>query len=135
MVAFFLIPAMMLSAAATEVRVDVGRANWDALPQLEATDRRLPYETMVERVEQMLKSGECSVLGQQPERFDITVPYAVLVEPDGSASRVVVAESGCAPLESYVGRLVHERARLGDFKRSGADRTRWYASKINFTLQ
>src|SRR5215207_8891408 len=95
--------AMLLSTVVGPIQVDVGRANWTALPPLKAVERVLPSPEMVDRVETILESRACAIPGQSAKKFDITIPYAVLVEPDGSARRVVVAETGCAELETYVG--------------------------------
>ena len=59
----------------------------------------------------------------------------MLVEPDGSAARVVVAEIGCAPLESYAGLVVLELARKGDFASTGEKKAKWYGSILNFNLR
>jgi hypothetical protein len=130
-----LISAALLAGAPTGIQVDVGQIKRNALPELKTTDRPLPTPTMVEDVEKMLASGKCRFSGQSPTRFDITVPYAVMVEPDGTSRRVVVQETGCKPLEAYVGLLVLEMARQGDFAKSAGPKTRWYASEINFNLQ
>ena len=90
---------------------------------------------MVQHVQRMLERGECDLRGQSKRRFDIDVPYAVLVQPDGTAKRVVVSELGCPALETYVGLLVLEMARIGDFKSTGEPRPRWFASRLNFTLE
>lgn len=126
--------AILLGAASGPIQVDVGRANWDTMPQLKV-DRRLPTPAMVGDVEEMLRDGKCSMHGQTSRKFDITVPYAVLVEPDGGARRVVVGETGCAPLESYVGLVVLTLAEHGDFRSSGEAKARWYASELNFTQE
>ncbi|HYD36898.1 MAG TPA: hypothetical protein VEA60_04755, partial [Allosphingosinicella sp.] len=115
--------ALLLATAGGPVQVDVGRADWDSMPPLKV-ERRLPTADMVGQVERILLSGECSLAGQTARRFDITVPYAVLVEPDGGARRVVVAETGCAPLESYVGLVVLTMADAGDFRSSGEAKAR-----------
>ena len=125
----------LLLSSAPGVQVDVGRINQKGLPPLQAVERSLPTATMVESVEKILESGQCNLPGQSAQRFDITVPYAVLVEPDGSAGRVVVQETGCAPLESYVGLVVMRLANQGDFAKSRAPKARWYTSELNFNLQ
>lgn len=129
-----LIAAVSLAGAAPAVQVDVGRIDRNALPALVAKERALPTPVMVGDVENMLASGKCKFSGQSATRFDITVPYALLVETDGSARRVVVQETGCKPLESYVGLLVIEMARQGDFAQSAGPKPRWYASELNFNL-
>lgn len=127
--------AMLLSTVSGPIQVDVGRANWTALPPLKAVERVMPSPEMVDRVETMLGSGACTIRGQSAKKFDITIPYAVLVEPDGSARRVVVAETGCAELETYVGVIVSAMAREGDFQRTHEAKARWFASELNFNLQ
>ncbi len=127
--------AMLLSTVSGPIQVDVGRANWTALPPLKAVERVMPSPEMVDRVETMFESGACSIPGQSAKKFDITIPYAVLVEPDGSARRVVVAETGCAALETYVGLIVSAMAREGDFQRTREAKARWFSSELNFNLQ
>lgn len=128
------IVALLLLGSGGPVQVDVGRADWDKMPALDV-ERRLPTAAMVGQVEKILTDGGCALEGQTARRFDITVPYAVLVEPDGGAKRVVVGETGCAPLESYVGLVVLTMAEAGDFRSSGSAKARWYASELNFTQE
>jgi hypothetical protein len=122
-------------AAASELQVDVGRADWNRLPPLKAVQRAMPTPEMVQKVEDMLKTSDCHIRGQAPTHFDITVPYAVQVNPDGSASHVVVAEKGSPALESYVGLIVLQLARNGDFRSNGGSQPLWYASSLNFNEQ
>ncbi|HEY1606258.1 MAG TPA: hypothetical protein VGF77_11760 [Allosphingosinicella sp.] len=127
--------ALLATAPTSELKVDVGHADWRALPALKQVNRALPTPEMVQKVEQMLVSGDCHIRGQSPARFDITVPYAVQVNPDGTASHVVVGEMGCPALESYAGLIVLELARQGDFHASAAGEPKWYASSLNFNEQ
>ncbi len=127
--------ALLLASVSGPIQVDVGRANWTALPPLRAVERVIPSPDMVDRVETMLESGSCKIPGQSAKKFDITIPYAVLVEPDGQARRVVVAESGCPELETFVGVIVTAMAREGDFRPTREAKARWFASELNFNLQ
>jgi hypothetical protein len=130
-----IVAAILLSSVSGPLQVDVGRANWAALPPLNKVERVMPSPEMVDRVETMLESGACTIRGQSAKRFDITIPYAVLVEPDGSSRRVVVAETGCAELETYVGVIVSAMAGAGDFRPTREAKARWFASELNFNLQ
>ena len=116
------------------VQVDVGRADWTAFPELRRTARELPFGTMVGRVETILRERQCQLPGQSPERFDITVPYLVLLQPDGTVNRVVVADIGCPAIETYVGSIVVALAEQGDFRPTGEGQARWYGSNFNFNL-
>jgi hypothetical protein len=127
--------AMLLGAPTETMQIDVGTGNWAALPALKAKGVRLPTPDMITRMERLLADGECRFEGQSSRRFDITVPYAVLVEPDGRARRAIVAQTGCAALEAYVGGVVLKLARRGDFDPTGEREARWYGSEVNFNLQ
>jgi hypothetical protein len=135
MLASILAAAFLMGSSAPELQVDVGRANWAAMPPLRGVRRAFPTSDMVTKVEDMIGRNGCSIPGQSKVRFDITVPYAVKVNPDGSADHVVVAEMGCPALESYVGLIVLELARKGDFRASGGAQPQWYSSSLNFNLQ
>ncbi|HEX8526107.1 hypothetical protein [Allosphingosinicella sp.] len=123
-----------LASTPSAIPVDAGRANWSDFPALARVERSLPTLGMVEEVETMLRDGQCRIAGQRPTNFDITVPYLVLVQPDGSAARIVVADMGCPDLEAYVGSIVTALSQAGDFRPTGQQRARWYASNINFNL-
>lgn len=131
----FALMLLSFAAPAAGQTIEVGKADWQKMPQLAQVERPLPYAEMVGRVEQLLTEKQCRLRGQSPRRFDITVPYAVLVGPDGHASRIVVADMGCAPLETMVGNIVADRAQLGDFRPAASTAPKWYSSKINFTQQ
>ena len=123
-----------LVSTPSAIPVDAGRANWSAFPTLAREARPLPTLDMIGRVETMLREDQCTLPGQRASNFDITVPYLVLVEPDGSASRIVVADMGCPELETYVGSIVTALSHAGDFRPTGQQRARWYAGDINFNL-
>jgi hypothetical protein len=86
-------------------------------------------------VERILESKQCTIPGQRPKSFDITVPFAVLVGPDGKASRVLVSDMGCAPLETLVGETAFTRSERGDFAPASSTKPRWYKSSLNIALQ
>jgi hypothetical protein len=135
MLSSILAAAFLMGAPPAELQVDVGHADWSALPPLRGVQRGVPTADMVTKVAAMLRGSGCAIPGQRAERFDFDVPYAVQVNPDGSAAHVVVGEMGCPALESYVGLIVLELARRGDFKASATAQARWYGSALNFNLQ
>lgn len=115
--------------------VDVGLVNWSKLPALKEKASRLDYADLALRVETLLQTGDCNIPRQSPKRFDITVPYAVLVEPNGKIARVVVSRMNCTGIEMLVGQAVLARADAGDFLPTGEAKPRWYASALNFNLR
>ena len=125
---------LALAAPAAAQTVEVGRAEWGKMPRLEVNKARLAHRDMVSFVEQLLVKEQCSFKGSTARRFDITVPYAVLLDPAGKVSRVLVADTRCEPLETLVGRAAIGLADVGAIKTAPAGEPRWYASEINFTL-
>ena len=99
--------------------IETGMAKWDKLPALKAKPGHLPYSQLVESVEKILRRKECQLPGQSPKAFDIEVPYAVLMAPDGKVQRVLVSQMNCPALESLVGFTVLARAERGDFQAGG----------------
>jgi hypothetical protein len=129
---------LALSAAAflmlaSSVPVDVGKFDNKDFPDLITLERRMPHQTMVNRVEQILAKRQCDLQGQSQQRFDISVPYVISMEPGGTAKRIVVKDIGCAPLEKLVGQIVAAQAARGDFPVKHEAGERWYGSEIAFT--
>jgi hypothetical protein len=131
-----MVSALLAAAPAPTVQpaVDVGRFDPANFPQAELRERRMPHHVMLSRVEEILRERQCQLDGQTYRRFDIRVPYVVQLEPDGTPTRFVVADLGCQPLESFVGRVILELARVGDFRPTGASEAKWYASELRFTV-
>lgn len=80
----------------------------------------------------MLDGGKCTLAGHTSRKFDISVPYAILLSSNGSPKRVVVGETGCAPLEILVGQIVLAQTKRGDFRTQHTDGDRWYVSDLYF---
>jgi len=132
-IASALLAASSPRAAPLDVAVDVGRFDPSGFPAATLRERRMPYDTMMRRVETILRERQCTLAGQTHRRFDISIPYVVKLEPDGTAIRFVVADLGCPQLESFAGQIVLELARAGDFRPTGAAEAEWYASELRFT--
>lgn len=129
------IASLMLQAAPVAPSIEVGRFDPNEFQELRLRERRMPWSSMLTYVERILRERRCAFAGQVPTRYDIRVPYVVRIEPDGSLSRVVVADVGCAPLETYVGTMVRELARAGDLRQPPRSRAAWYSNEARFTVE
>lgn len=132
------IASAMLAAAqvppADGPAVDVGRFDPAAFPEAALRERRMPHDAMLSRVEDILRERRCRLAGQSHRIFDIRVPYVVRLEPDGTPTRFVVADIGCEPIESFVGRVVLELARARDFSPTGMSDPQWYRGELRFSV-
>jgi hypothetical protein len=130
-----MITALLLLAATptTYAPLFVGRFDPADFPNAQKIERRMPHADLNNRVEKILSERRCSLEGQTKTRFDIVVPYAVLMDPAGKPEKVVVKDLGCAPIETLVGQIGSELANAGDFKVAHNSGRRWYVSEAYFT--
>jgi len=82
----------------------------------------------------MISDGRCTIEGATDRRFNIVVPFAILMEADGTPDTVVVHEAGCESLETLVGQIVLAQLRRGDFRPQHQAGERWYVSELGFAL-
>jgi hypothetical protein len=124
---------LLTLAAATAPTIEVGKFDPAEFPDAILVERRMPHAELTTRVERLLRNRECSFDGQNKAVFDITVPYAVKLDPAGNATRVVVADIGCPQLERLVGEVAISQVDEGVLRRNRQNYERWYVSAINFS--
>ena len=124
---------LLLAAPTTYAPLFVGRFDPADFPNAQKIERRMPHADLNNRVEKILGDRRCSLDGQTKTRFDIVVPYAVLMDPAGKPEKVVVKDLGCEPIERLVGEIGSELANAGDFKVAHNSGRRWYVSEAYFT--
>ena len=130
--------ALGLSAPAGAQNVISAHGNWNAIPPAATRHSYAQYidpNRLTLWMEQALREGTCSVRGMTPAKFDVDVPYAVLVEPDGSVSQVMIPEMGCPALNTIVGSTVVELGKRGMFKPTGLAQAAWFRDRIAFARE
>ncbi len=129
------IASMLLSTVTVTPQVDVGRFDPDRFPAAAMRERRLPYEGLMPQVEEILRERRCTIEGQTYRRFDIRIPYLVRLSSDGTATRFVVRDLSCVPLETLAGYIMLDLARIGDFRPTGRSQPSWFAGELRFTVE
>jgi hypothetical protein len=124
---------LLLAATPSYAPLFVGRFDPADFPNAQKIERRMPHADLNNRVEGILADQRCKLDGQTKTRFDIVVPYAVLMDPAGKPEKVVVKDIGCSPIETLVGQIGSELANAGDFKVSHNSGRQWYVSEAYFT--
>ena len=127
-----MITALLFLAATSSNPIEVGKFDPSAFPNAIKVDRRIPQEELTARADRIMKSGRCSLPGQSVDQYSIDVPYAVLVQPSGEVTRVVVKEVGCPELELLTGEVANELAKARDFRPTKASSERWYVSEVYY---
>ena len=133
-IALFLALALVSAPAAAQT-VQTGRGEFQKFPQLKKKNIPLDLNRLIAWTSDILAKGECKLKGQRAEKFDIDVPYAALVEPDGTVRRIIIAEMGCPPLETMVGSTVVEMVKRGDVKPTGQEQAYWFGDRIAFARE
>ncbi len=132
----FLAAALIANTPSVPSQVEVAsNASWGAYPRLRTEEIAVPSGDMVRRVQLMLQRDECAFPGQSARRFSIDVNYAVMLDPEGNASRIIVEDVGCRPLEMFVGNIAADILRSGYVRVAPPSRPSWYGNRINFNLQ
>lgn len=127
-----MIAALILLAAQAPVPVEVGRFDPASFPHAKMVERRMPEAELVRRVDTIMAGKGCMLPGQTRESYDIVVPYAVLMGEGGAASRIVVKDISCPPIETLVGEVANALVKAGDFRRNPFGGDRWYVSELAF---
>ncbi len=128
--------ALIANTPSVPANIEVAaNASWGAYPRLRTEEITVPSGDMVRRVQLMLQRDECEFQGQSSRRFNIDVNYAVMLDPQGNASRIIVEDVGCRPLELYVGRIAADIMRSGYVRVTPPSQPSWYGNRINFNLQ
>lgn len=127
-----LLSLLMLASSPTYAPIFVGRFDPTDFPNAQKIERTMPHAAMDDRVEHIL-ANECKLPGQTKIKYNITVPYAVLLTEAGQAKKVVVKDIACPSLEKLVGQIGSQLATHGDFKVTHADGDRWYVSDVYFS--
>jgi hypothetical protein len=130
-----MIALLMTAAPAAAQTITSAGGDWSQVPEIRARGlHRMSSESM-DRIEELAKSGECSVPGLDRNRIDLTVPFVLEFAPGGELQKVVVRKLGCEQLESIMGGVILQLARAGEYKPTGENHLGWYRSELSFSLQ
>lgn len=113
-------------------QVSTGTTQWDELPPVKMGLDDVDYNRLVRWTTQELQKPECRAKGMRPLRFDIDEPYAVLVAPNGTVSRIIVKEMGCPGLNTVIGSTLADMAKRGKFHATGQPTALWYGGRLSY---
>jgi hypothetical protein len=123
---------LFLAVTTSSESIDVGKFDPSAFPNAVKVSRRMPQEELTARADRIMQSGRCTFPGQTVDQYSIDVPYAVLLQPSGEVSKVVVKEVGCPELELLTGEVANELAKARDFRPTKARTDQWYVSEVYY---
>jgi hypothetical protein len=121
------------SAAASAATVEIATGDWSGLPELRHRGFENISPRAVARIHEIVATGECSLPGQSKRKLDLTVPFAVQFQPNGTIGRIVIPRMNCAPVESIMGRVLLDLVGSGEYRATGENPEGWYKSEISFS--
>jgi hypothetical protein len=127
-----MISALLLVAASASNPIYIGTFNPADFPNAVKVDRRMPQEDLTARADRVMKAGRCQFPGQSVDRYSITIPYAVRIDPAGDVTRLVVKDVGCPELELLTGEVANELSKARDFRRTKTAEEQWYVSEVYY---
>ena len=130
---FFAPLALVLAMPAAAQVVETGKADWDRLPPARIKGD-LDYQKLSRWAEQVVESKACRDAGWRPERFRVDEPFAVLLEPDGTVKRIVIAETSCPGIDYVVGLHLQALSEAHRFRPTGTAAARWYGGRVVFEV-
>lgn len=131
----YLLAAALLagSVAASAATVEVATGDWSTLPVLKSRNFDSISPRAIGRIHEIVARGECDMPGQSKRRLDLTVPFAVHFQPNGTLDRVIIPRMNCEKIESIMGRVLLDLVEGGEYKATGENPEGWYRSEISFS--
>ena len=84
----------------------------------------LPNTDLIEQVQRLMRAASARSKARTWRRFAFDVNYAVQLDAAGNATRIVVEDIGCRPVELLVGHVAARIVRDGHVRTSAAGRSR-----------
>jgi hypothetical protein len=126
---------LLMSAPAAAQTVLSAGGDWSGVPEIRPRgEHRMSFASM-DSIEELAKSGECSLPGLGRKQIKLSVPFVLEFTPEGRVKTVVVRELGCDRLESIMGGVIMQLARAGEYRPTGENQLGWYRSELSFSLQ
>jgi len=122
----------LASVPAAAATVEVADGNWSYLPQLEKRGNFHLSPEAITTIHAMAMTGECNLPGKNGNELDLTVPFAVHFNPDGSLNRIVMKRLGCPKVEGVLGGVLIDMIQSGEYRATGANQDGWYQSDVSF---
>jgi hypothetical protein len=129
-----LIAAALLAAsgAASAMTVETASGDWSEIPLLKARGYSL-NDRVVARIHELVETGACAIEGQSKKKLDMTIPFLVHYQKDGTPDRLVLGKIGCAEAEGVIGGALVVLIDQGNYRSTGRNQTGWYRSQVSFS--
>ena len=130
----FLAAALLLVAApASAQTVEFASGDWRNIPEMRTEPGAAVDSNAVAAIAEMIDRGECTIPGQRRGELDMTVPFLVLFETNGSIERLVIHQLGCARAEGVLAGAVLRMVQHGMFEPVGGRREGWFRGEVALT--
>ena len=119
------------SASASAATIEVGTGDWSNIPEMRQLVDSIDSNT-VAAIHETIESGECKIEGQREGDLDMTVPFLVQFDANGSVQRLVIEKMGCAKAEGILAGALLKLIDRGGFRPVGGMQQGWFRSQVSF---
>lgn len=123
--------ALFAAAASGDASVTSATGDWSNIPLVSKRGTMDGTPFVLDRLEEIVRSGDCSLRGASRRRIKMNVPFLIRFDSSGTATEVVVRKLDCPEAESALGSAVKLMAERGEFRPSGTNQTGWYRGAFN----
>lgn len=114
--------------------VESANGDWSKLPQLEQRGYQHLNEKMEAKLYEIAGSGHCPSFTLSHDRLDLRISFATQYTPEGSLSRLILPQLGCADAEAVVGGVLLEMLQAGDYAPTRKSLNGWYQGALGFSF-
>ena len=119
------------SASASAATIEVGTGDWSNIPEMRQMVDSIDSNT-VAAIHEAIESGECVIEGQREGDLDMTVPFLVQFDKNGTVQRLVIEKMGCAKAEGILAGALLKLIDRGGFRPVGGMHEGWFRSQVSF---
>jgi hypothetical protein len=126
---------LLVAAPAAAQTIETGSGDWRNIPEMRAQVGAVLDAGTVNAIANMVEKRVCTIPGQRPGNVQLTVPFLVHFDAQGSVQRLVIHSVGCARAEGVLAGTVLKLVQRGSFAPEGGRHEGWFRGEVSFASQ
>ncbi len=125
--------ALLLAAVpAAAQTIETASGDWSNIPMMRQQVGASVDSNAVAAIAEMVDRGECTIPGQRRGNLDMSVPFLVQFNANGTIDRVVIHPVGCARADGLLAGAVLRLVQQGAFVPVGGRHEGWFRGEVGF---
>ena len=125
--------AFLLAATPVAAQtIQTAGGDWSNIPEMRQQVGATVDGDAVAAIAEMVDRGECTIAGQRRGNLDMSVPFLVKFNADGTIDQIVVHSIGCARAEGLLAGAAIRMMRQRAFEPAGGPHEGWFRGELSF---